>query len=76
VLATLAVERLADLVMLGLATTLLLLSVSLPQWLYAPGQALVALAAVALAAVIALALDARRAAVWTCCLWPLASNCR
>jgi len=65
VLATLAVERLADLVMLGLATALLLLSVSLPQWLHAPGQALVALAAVALAVVIALGLDARRAAVWT-----------
>jgi len=64
VLATLAVERLADLVILGLATTLLLLSVSLPQWLHAPGQALVALAAAALAVVIALTLDARRAADW------------
>jgi len=66
VLATLAVERLADLVILGLATALLLLlSVPLPHWLHAPGQALVALAAGALAIVIALGLDARRAAGWT-----------
>ncbi len=65
IVATLAVERLADLVMLGVATLLLLVSVSMPGWVRAPGQALLAVAAAALAAVLVLGLDAERALTWT-----------
>jgi glycosyltransferase 2 family protein len=54
VLTTIAVEKLADLVSVGLAAGVVLMSLSTPQWLYAPGRALLVTGGLAMIAVLVL----------------------
>lgn len=54
VLATIAIERMADVVMLGIATTCVLVTVSVPASMESSGRAVLVLAAASLAAAVAL----------------------
>lgn len=64
VVATIAVERLADLVMIGMATAALLLAVAMPGWLRAPGQALLLTGLAAVAVVLLFGIRGDIAAAW------------
>lgn len=55
VLATIAVERLADVVMLGVGTALVFVTMTVPQGLEAPGRAVLVVALASFAASLALA---------------------
>jgi uncharacterized protein (TIRG00374 family) len=55
VLATIALERLGDVVMLGIGTAVVLLTMPVPDWMEQPGRAVVVIAGVSLAATLALA---------------------
>jgi uncharacterized protein (TIRG00374 family) len=55
VLATIALERLGDVVMLGIGTAIVFVTMPVPEWLERPGRALLVVAAASLVATIALA---------------------
>jgi uncharacterized protein (TIRG00374 family) len=59
-LATIAVERLADVVMLGMATVFVFVTISVPAALQGSGRAVVALAAASLAVAVALTFEPDR----------------